>query len=87
MTEKFFQTLCRLVSSADNLCKQFGPRSGLIWIQAVGQSDGIPGRIFRKKNDFEKNQPMRKKHAKLPSRQRVNHDYIGPDKQTFSVEL
>ena len=42
------------VSSADNLCKQFGPRSGttecrgLIWIQTVCDSDDIPEIIFRK---------------------------------------
>ena len=42
-------TLCLLVSSADNLWKQFGPRpsptrrrtSGLIWIQSVWLSYGI----------------------------------------------
>ena len=43
-----------LVSSADNLYKQFGHRSGpdktsgLLWIQNVWHSDGIPERIFRK---------------------------------------
>ena len=35
------QTLCLFVSSADNLCKQFGPK-----IQTVCHSDGIPERIF-----------------------------------------
>ena len=42
-------TLCLLVSSADNFCKQFGPKmSGLILMQIVLHSDGIPERIFRK---------------------------------------
>ena len=36
---------------------------------------------FFKKVDFEINQPITKKHAKLPSRQRVNHDYIIPQVQ------
>ena len=44
--------------------------SGLIWIQTVWHFDGIPERIFQKV-DFEKNQQTTKKHAKLPSRQRV----------------
>ena len=40
--------------SADNLCKQFVPRSGqskclgLIWIQTVLHPDGILKRIFQK---------------------------------------
>ena len=45
-------TFCLLVSSADSHCKQFGPRSGLtsglIWIQTVWHSDGIPERNFQK---------------------------------------
>ena len=40
-----------LVSSADNLCKQIGPRTGptkhLIWIQSVWHSDGILKIIFQ----------------------------------------
>ena len=37
--------------SADNLCKQSGPRSGptecqLIWIQTVGHSYSVPEIIF-----------------------------------------
>ena len=59
--------------SADNLCKQFGPRSGPTklgpnWIQTVRNSDGIPERIFHKV-DFEKNQQTAKMHEKSPSRQ------------------
>ena len=41
-----FLTICLLVSSADNLCKQFGPRSDLIWIKTVWHSDDIPERSF-----------------------------------------
>ena len=67
-------TLCLLVSSADNLCKQFGTRSRptepLVW----------PGtkcltlwwyswKNFSKKLILKKNQQTTKKHAKLPSRQ------------------
>ena len=62
-------TLCLLASSADNLCKQFGPRC-LIWIQTVRHSDGINKRIFEK-DDFEKYQQMTKTDEKLPSIQRV----------------
>ena len=59
-------TLCLLVSTADNLCKQFvNKMSGLIWIQTVWHSDGIPVRIFQKV-DFEINQQTAKKHSKLP---------------------
>ena len=47
-------TLCLLVLSADNFCKQFGTRSGptkcraLITIQTVWHFDDIPEIIFRK---------------------------------------
>ena len=50
--------------SADNLCKQFGPRSGPTKCQACSgfklfdNSDGIPVRIFQK-DDFENNQMSR----------------------------
>ena len=38
------------LSSADKLCKQFGPRTSfLIWIQTVGHSDSVPERIFLKR--------------------------------------
>ena len=37
------------LSSADKLCKQFGPRTSfLILIQTVGHSDSVPERIFLK---------------------------------------
>ena len=57
-----------LMSSADNLGKQLGPRclSGLILFQTVGLSDGIPERIF-KNVDFEKqlrNSRRQKKNMK-----------------------
>ena len=46
-------TLCVLVSSAFNFANSLDPdqahkTSGLIWIQTVCHSDGIPERIFRK---------------------------------------
>ena len=51
-------TLCLLVSSADSLCKQFGPwsnlTSGLIWIQTVYHSDGIPEIFWKKSADHKK---------------------------------
>ena len=51
---------------------QIGPyiTSGLIWIQNVWHSDGIPERIFRKRW-FWKNHQTTIKHAKLPRRQLV----------------
>ena len=45
--------------------------SGLIWIQSVWHSDGIPERIFRKVY-FENNRQRTKKHEKFPRGQRVN---------------
>ena len=39
--------------SADNICKQFGSRSGLIRIQTISHSDPIPERILENVN-FEK---------------------------------
>ena len=44
--------------------------SGLIWIQTLWRSDGIPERIFRKVS-FWKNQQTTKEHEKLPSMQCV----------------
>ena len=38
--------------SADNHCKQFGPRSGLIWIQAICHSDCITERFCFYKSLF-----------------------------------
>ena len=43
--------------------------SGLIWIQTVWQSDGIPERFFLNIN-FDKSRQTTKKHAILPSMQR-----------------
>ena len=65
-------TLCLLVSFADNLCKQFGPKSGptfglsLIWIQTVRHSDGIFLKEFYKKVDIEKNQQITKSMQNYP---------------------
>ena len=54
-THRHFFNLCLLVPSADNLCKQFGPRSGPT--KNVWHSDSVPERIFwKKKWFFEKNQ-------------------------------
>ena len=67
---------CLLVSSAENLCKQFWTQirpnetSGPILIQTVWHSGGIPERIFRK-SWFWKISRRPKEHEKLPSRQRV----------------
>ena len=44
--------------------------SGLILIQTVWHSDWF------KKDNFEKNQQMTKKHARLPSMQRVLSEYL-----------
>ena len=65
-------SLCLPVLSADNLGKQFGPRSGptnrrpgfkLFDILMVYLKE-----VFKKVN-FEKNQQTTKKHEKLPSMQ------------------
>ena len=45
--------------------------SGLIWIQSVWHSGGIPERIFEKV-DFEKNQQTTTKHEKFPKGQRID---------------
>ena len=46
------------MSSADNLCKQFGPRSG----SRLFDSDGIHEILFWKKVDFEKSADNKKKN-------------------------
>ena len=53
LTKYYILTLYLLESSADNFCKQFGPRSGPTKCRAWSGSkmfdtDGIPERIFRK---------------------------------------
>ena len=53
------------VSSADNLCKQLGSRPGTT---NVGP-DLDPNCLTLIEKDFEKNQPMAEKLAKVPSRQ------------------
>ena len=45
--------------------------SGLIWVQTVWHSNGIPEIIFQKV-DFEKNQQMTKKYTNLPIMPRVS---------------
>ena len=63
------------VSSTDNLCKQFGPRSGLTKGQPDLDLNFLTLMVFLKeffeKVDFEKDQQMRKMHAKFSSRQRI----------------
>ena len=71
------------MSPTDNLCKQFGPRSGQakiwpVWIQTVLYSGGISERMFEKV-DFEKNQQTTKKHAHFSSMQRVKTNDNTPD--------
>ena len=66
-------TLCLLVSSADNLCKKFGPRSGLTYRQAWSGSKRLTLWLyswndFSKKLILEKKSADAKKHAKLPKR-------------------
>ena len=71
-----YLTLCLLVSSADNLCKPFGPRSGRTECLARSECKLFDTLIvflkeFFQKVDFEKKSADNKKHAKLPSRQSV----------------
>ena len=62
---------CQLMSSADNFCKQFGPRSGplkssgLIWVQTVDTLKVFLKEFF-KKNDFEKRQQATKSMQNYP---------------------
>ena len=72
-------TLCLPVSSADNLGKQFGPRSGPTNRRAWSGSKlfdilMVFLKEFFQKVHFEKNQQTTKNHEKLPSRQWVNLD-------------
>ena len=60
-----YLTNCLLMTSADNLCKQFGPRSGFKLFDTLMV---ILKELFEKV-DFEKNQQTTKKHGKLNSRQ------------------
>ena len=65
-----------LVSSADDLCKQIGPRSGPTKCRAWSWSKLFDTLMvflkeFFEKVQIEKNQQTTKKHEKLPSRQRV----------------
>ena len=64
--------LYHLVPSADNFCKQFGPRSdptkrrAWSWFNLcdTDHADGIPERIFRKV-DFEEKSAEDKKNMKI----------------------
>ena len=73
-------TLYLLVLSADNLCKQFGPRSGPTKCRAWSESKLFDTLMvflkeFFKIIDFEKNQQTTQKHEKLPSMQKGNMAY------------
>ena len=66
-----------LMSSADNFCKQFGPRSGLTERRDISGSKLFDTLIvFLKelfeKVDFEKSQQTTKNVGKFPRGQRVN---------------
>ena len=66
------------MSSADNLSKHFGPRSGLMNRQALSgfKLFDMPmvflSDFFLQKIKFEKNQQTTKRYEKLPSMQWVN---------------
>ena len=66
------------MSSADNLCKHFGPRTGPTTFCRAWSGSNLFDVLkvflndFFEKVDFEKNQQTTKKHEILPSRQRGN---------------
>ena len=67
-----------LVSSADNFCKQFGPRSDLTKRRACSgfklfDTPVVFLKFFFENVDFEKNQQTTRKYAKLSSRKRVKN--------------
>ena len=68
----WFSTSGDIWSSADNLCKQFGPRSGWTKRQAWSGSKlfdilMVLVKDFLKKINLKNNPRMMKKHAKLPN--------------------
>ena len=73
--------LCVLMSFVDNLCKQFGPRSGPTLCRAWSGSNVFATLMvflkeFFKNVNFEKNQRTTKKRVKLHSIQRVATDAV-----------
>ena len=61
---------CRLLTTPlQTVWTQIRPdkMSGLIWVQTVCHSDGIPETILRKSSFLKKNHKTTKKHVKLPS--------------------
>ena len=71
-------TLCLLVTSANNLCKQFRPRSGQTKRRARSESKLFDTLMiflkeFFKKLDFEQKKLETKNHEKLPSMQRIKN--------------
>ena len=72
------------MSSADNLCKQFRPRSdpkGMIWIKTAWHSTDIAEKSRKKYNnkkaDFEKNISRRQNQGKSPRRQKESMNWNG----------
>ena len=68
---------CLIVTSADNLCKQFEPRSSLAKRRTQSGSKLLDTLMviqkeFFEKGDFEKIQQTTKEHAQFPGRQRIN---------------
>ena len=61
------------MSSADNLFKQFGPRSGPASVGPDLDPNCLILKEFYENVKCEKIQRTTKKHAKLPSMQRVNN--------------
>ena len=77
MQQNLFLTPNLLVSSADNVWKQIGPRSGPTECRAKSGSNLFDTlMVFLKEFfeivDFEKDLQTTKKHEKLPRGQRVN---------------
>ena len=69
----------QLLLSADNLCKQFGPRPELtVWIQTDWHPECVPERVFLKKLILKKISRWQQRHEKLHSMQRVKnfHTYL-----------
>ena len=72
-------TLYLLVLSVNNFCKQFGPRSGPTKRRTWSGSKPCDTLMVFLKYFFSKNLTLKKKHAKLPSRQFVT------DSSSFKV--
>ena len=78
------------MSSADNFCKQFGPRSGPTFCRACSGSKLFDTQMvflkeFLEKDEFEKKQQTTKKHKKFPRGKGVNAHVMVPYKLSFYV--